>query len=119
MAKKAYQCGNCEKVHEYHFEAERCCQPEVWDCWICPVCDQAHQEEADAITCCEAQVEPDNQVSCPYCLRLHGEARHVYEVQVAGHCSVCNPTYTIDEKIQIADLLERRAEEHAHRCRLT
>lgn len=112
MVKRAYQCGECHEVHEFNFQAERCCQPEVIDVYVCPLCDEAHEDESDAETCCGAVTPSGEQVDCPRCLRGHETVLHAVEVEVAGHCSVCDPRFTVDQNFQIQDRLDEHKREH-------
>lgn len=105
MAKKAYQCDRCDQVHDFHHEAERCCQPEVITVWLCPICDEAHEDEEEADTCCADKNVDGRLVTCPNCFRGHDSARESLSIEVAGHCSECNPFYTVDQQFQIGDRL--------------
>lgn len=114
MVKKAYQCGECGSIHDGHYQAERCCMPEPVDVWLCPICDECHEEESDAEKCCEKVVPGGEQVDCPRCLRGHETALHAVEVEVAGHCSVCDPKFTVDQNFQIQDRLDELKREHEY-----
>lgn len=113
MATKAYECGHCNQVHESHWQAERCCQPEVYDVWTCDICGEVHEEKDDANSCCHDKMPAEETVSCPNCLRPHAHAQQVYAIEVAGHCSECNPNYSLDQRWSIEDKLEELADERA------
>lgn len=108
MPKKAYECGTCNEVHSFHHQAESCCQPEVNTVWLCDVCEDSHEDKEDAEQCCIASVKSVGieAVQCPSCLRDQNMVRHAIEIQVAGHCSECNPHYSIDDAFMIGDRLE-------------
>lgn len=114
MPKKAYECSSCNDVHDHHHQAERCCQPEVNDVWLCDVCEGAHDEEEDAVNCCVGKVKASGSdiVKCPNCYRDHELVLHAVEVEVAGHCSECNPHYSIDDALLIGDLVEQKIAEN-------
>lgn len=113
MPTKAYQCGSCYEVHESYHEAERCCQPSIDEGWSCDVCGEFHDEQEDATKCCigivkARSVEPAH---CPACHRDQELLERAVEIEVAGHCSTCNPHFTSDETFRIHDLVDRRLEE--------
>lgn len=113
MPKKAYECGSCNQVHEFYHLAESCCQPEINDVWLCGVCDRAHDDEEDADACCVGKVKAigDEAVQCPCCMRDHVLVQLAVEIEVAGHCSECNPHFSVDETFKIADLVDQRVED--------
>jgi hypothetical protein len=81
--------------------------------WICPLCDEVCDDEDEAERCC-ASVSPEGElVTCPNCLRDHDQVSHQAEVQVAGHCSVCTPAFSVDEHFKIHDIVAEHAHEHA------
>ncbi len=114
MPKKAYECSACNTVHEFHHLAEDCCQPEVNDVWLCDTCDESHDDEESAVKCCNGKVKAvgETVVRCPSCYREQELVLHVAEIEVAGHCSECNPHYSIDDTFQISDLVEQRVAEN-------
>ncbi|MGS0735529.1 hypothetical protein ACVBEG_02985 [Pseudomonas sp. GG8] len=117
MPKKAYECGSCSEVHSTHYAAEDCCRPEVGDVWLCDICDAAHDEKDDAEQCCINSVKSlgNEAVRCPACFRDQQLVRHAIEIEVAGHCSECNPHYSIDDIFKIGDMVERHVEEQLER----
>ncbi|MEB0311546.1 hypothetical protein QN382_19925 [Pseudomonas sp. 10B1] len=114
MPTKAYQCGSCYEVHEFYHEAESCCQPTIDEGWSCDVCADFHSEKEDAAKCCIGLVKTKagETVQCPGCLRDQALMQLIAEIEVTGHCSECNPHYSSDEAFKIADLVDRRIEEH-------
>jgi hypothetical protein len=117
MPKKAYECGSCNEVHEFHHQAEQCCRPEVNEVWQCDVCEAAHDDKEDAEQCCVHSVKAlgVETVQCPSCLRDQQLVRHAVEIEVAGHCSECNPHYSIDDTFKIGDMVERHVEDQLAR----
>lgn len=113
MPKRAYECLRCNEVHENEDRAEECCRPEVGEVWLCDVCDGAHDDEPDAEKCCAGRVKAvgPETVRCPSCGRHQALILHAVEIEVAGHCSECNPHYSIDDAFRIGDLLEERVAE--------
>ena len=102
--KKKYQCSQCNQVHETHYQAEECCQPEVYDVWECTECGETHDTKEQAVACCPLLPDAPGQV-CPSCLRSHaGSAIEQAAIAVAGHCSTCNPLYTPDQQHAIEQL---------------
>lgn len=49
---KVYVCSVCEEEHDDYYEAEECCQPEVWTMYKCDSCGQVHEDEEDCLACC-------------------------------------------------------------------
>lgn len=115
MPKEAYQCSACSEVHESEYQAERCCIPDVFEVWLCDICGSPHEKEDDAENCCADRNLDGRIVTCPGCFRDYDSAMHTIEIQVAGHCSTCNPHFTHDEQFQITDLLEEHEQEHRTR----
>lgn len=54
-----YMCSVCEREHDDYYEAEECCQPEVWTLYRCEICGETHEDESDAIECCLTEDEAD------------------------------------------------------------
>jgi len=101
---KAWACGSCDEVHASSFAAEDCCKPEPYEVWICPCCGDSHHTEKAAGACC-----PGADSSCPNCLRDHsGNALQVAAIEVAGHCTTCNPLYTVDQQLIIEDRAQQK-----------
>ncbi|GLX91904.1 hypothetical protein Pfra02_44720 [Pseudomonas fragi] len=113
MPKKVYRCGDCGEIHDLHWDAERSCMPTPMEGWVCPVCDEFCDDEEEAEGCC-ASVSPEGElVTCPNCFRDHDKVAHQAEVQIAGHCSVCNPAFSVDQDFKIHDIVAEHAHEHA------
>lgn len=119
MPQKAYQCGACYEIHDFHHLAESCCQPDIDEVWLCDVCTTAHDSKQEAVECCVNSVKARGQepVRCPCCLRDQEMVQHAVEIEVAGHCSECNPHFTVDESFAIADLVDERVAENLERTR--
>lgn len=103
---RKWECSACNALHEFEHSAEECCAPEVWAVWMCPVCDEAHEAKSEAEDCCAVATAttPDN-VTCPACFRIHtGDPLAQSAIAVAGHCTTCNPIYTLDQQLAIEDL---------------
>lgn len=117
MPKRAYECGSCNEVHEFHHEAERCCQPEINDVWLCDICEAAHDDMEDAEKCCAGKVKARGveAVRCPSCFRDQELVQHAIEIEVAGHCSECNPHFSIDDTFKIGDLVDQQIAENLNR----
>ncbi|TRO24866.1 hypothetical protein EQ826_15520 [Ectopseudomonas mendocina] len=93
-----WQCGKCREIHEDEDGARECCMPEIYELWQCPECKKVHDEEHEANACCEQPVR------CPGCSRDHGAGSLMaFAVRVAGHCSQCNPFFSIEHTLQIED----------------
>lgn len=58
QASKRYQCGNCGSLHRYRSDALTCCEPDVWDLYICAKCEKKHFTEDEANECCTETAEP-------------------------------------------------------------
>jgi hypothetical protein len=104
--KRMYECSACEAVHELHHLAEDCCVPEVATVWLCGVCEEVHYKKADAESCCaDSLLNRPETCTCPGCLRDFEDApMQQAAISVAGHCTTCNPIYTIDQQLAIEDL---------------
>jgi hypothetical protein len=113
MPTRAYQCGACYEVHEFHHDAERCCQRDIDQGWSCDICADFHSEKEDATKCCIGVVKARSEeaVQCPSCLRDQMLMQLAAEIEVAGHCSECNPHYSSEETFRIADLVDQRVEQ--------
>lgn len=113
MPKRAYECGSCNEVHEYESSAEECCRPEVNEVWVCDICGEAHDDHEAAVNCCVGKVKArgTDTVRCPSCYRDHELVQHAAEVEVAGHCSECNPHFSIEHSFAIGDLVDQRIAE--------
>ncbi|MNJ47592.1 hypothetical protein D3C77_427520 [compost metagenome] len=95
-----YKCCRCSEVHDDEDGALECCQPEITELYECPVCKGIHDEEDAARTCCEI-----DSVKCPSCARDYTSISLSFQaVKIAGHCTTCNPMFTIDQQLAIQDL---------------
>lgn len=102
--KKAWACGNCGEVHSDIFAADDCCKPDSYEVWVCPACGDSHDTEEAAGACC-----PDGTSSCPNCLRDYStNPLQLAAIDIAGHCSTCNPLYTIDQQLVIEDRAQQK-----------
>lgn len=98
--KRLWQCGSCDEVHDYEYLAEECCQPDINEIYGCIECGAHHDEKNEAIKCCEGACE-----SCQNCRRDY-KSRDINAkaIQIAGHCTVCNPLFTLDQRLAIEDM---------------
>ena len=55
--KKKWRCDGCGRIHEFHFDARYCCQPNVTWGYVCPTCETFYIEEETAIACCQDESE--------------------------------------------------------------
>ena len=117
MPKRAYECDACNEVHEHESSAEDCCRPQVNAVWLCDVCEGSHDDMEDAEKCCVGKVKARgfDTVRCPACFRDQELIQHAVEIEVAGHCSECNPHYTIEDTFKIADLVDQQVAENLER----
>lgn len=107
-----WECGACNELHDHEHEAEQCCAPDVSRCWVCPACDRAYSAKKDAEDCCP---DKDIDITCPSCIRNHARNTLSYHaVRIAGHCTDCNPMYTIDQQQAVQDLHYRATGSRAH-----
>lgn len=110
--KELYRCGQCREVHDDEDGARECCMPDVMTIYVCPVCEERHDEHEDALKCCGIDA-----IKCPSCYRDHSSVSLGYQaIQISGHCSTCNPLFTIDQQLAIQDLHYQRTgkREHLH-----
>ncbi len=98
--KKLWQCGSCDEIHDFEYLAEDCCQPEINEVYGCMECGSHHNSKNEAIACCESAGE-----RCPNCSRDY-KCRDINSkaIQIAGHCTVCNPLFTLDHRLAIEDM---------------
>jgi hypothetical protein len=104
--KQMYECSACEKLHEFHHCAEECCAPEVARVWVCGDCEDVHDSKSEAEECC-AQSKLNGSVccTCPSCLRdFDCQPMQAAAIEIAGHCTTCNPFYTLEQQFAIEDL---------------
>lgn len=104
-AKPLWKCGECGEIHDDEDGARECCMPRVYEMYGCPVCDSVHDDEDAALKCCG----PQGIIRCQSCARDYSQAAiNHWAVVVAGHCSTCNPFFSVAEQFSIEDLyLER------------
>lgn len=66
----------------------------------CGSCGEIHDDEDDAVNCCGIDA-----VQCPSCRRDHPSITLSFQaIKIAGHCTTCNPMFTIDQQQAIQDL---------------
>lgn len=98
--KRMWECSACNELHDTEHDAEECCQPEVFEVWVCPACEKVHDGKQAAADCC-----PVAEIVCPACLRDHsGDAMQQSAIVITGHCTTCNPLYTIDQQLAIEQM---------------
>ncbi|WP_236213968.1 hypothetical protein [Metapseudomonas otitidis] len=97
-----WKCGHCDEIHDDEDSANDCCRPDVYEMWGCPKCKKVFEEEHEAAECCAEYTH------CPGCARDWGSG-HInhFAIKLAGHCNVCNPFFTVDQKFAIQDSLLR------------
>ena len=115
MAKKAFECDRCNEIHPSQFDAECCCPHEVITVWLCDHCEESHDDEESADKCCADKRGKGESQVCPNCLRSHELTRQTIAIDVAGHCSECNPFYSSEQQLLIDDRIIEREEENAER----
>lgn len=99
--KRLWQCGSCDGVHEYEYLAKECCKPDIHEVYGCIHCSNHHGEKSDAIKCCDVAGEE----RCPNCSRDYkGRDINAKAIQIAGHCTICNPLFTLDHRLAIEDM---------------
>lgn len=90
-----YQCNDCEEKHEEEREAIFCCG-EAETILICENCQKIYGSEWWG--CCVGEIR------CERCSRTHlYQSLDGIAIQVANHCSVCNPIYTLEQREEIED----------------
>ena len=99
--KTLYECGNCNEVHDDEDGAQECCMPTVSEVYQCPACEEIHNSHDEASKCCNA----GELIRCPCCSRDYGHTQiNSRAVSVAGHCNICDPLFTIEQRFLIEDL---------------
>ncbi|WCD79186.1 hypothetical protein [Pseudomonas sp. TUM22785] len=102
--KRMYQCGTCDELHEFHHRAEECCAPEIYTVWVCSICGDDHDTKAEAVDCCALAIQQlAESITCPCCLREHDDLIQKFSIELAGHCSTCNPFYSVAHQFAIED----------------
>lgn len=56
-----YTCGQCDEFYESGFEAEECCQPEIWSAYQCSECGYVWQTITVAERCCPDYYDEPNE----------------------------------------------------------
>jgi hypothetical protein len=110
--KALYQCGACREIHDDEDEAMDCCRPDIIELYECPVCKANHNDEDKALTCCGVDA-----IKCPSCYRDYASVSLSHQaIRIAGHCTTCNPMFTIDQQLAIQDLHYQQTgkREHLH-----
>lgn len=98
--KALYRCCSCREIHDCEDGALDCCRPGIEELFECPVCKSVHDDEDAAISCCGVDA-----VQCPSCLRDYPSITLSFQaIKIAGHCTTCNPMFTIDQQQAIQDL---------------
>ena len=107
-----YRCMECREIHDDEDEAQDCCRPAISELYECPVCKGIHDEEEQANLCCGADA-----IKCPLCARDYSSISLSFQaITVAGHCTTCNPMFTVDQQLAIQDLHYKNTgqREHVH-----
>lgn len=100
--KRLWRCGACDFAYTDELDAIECCAPRPASSWECPECKELHPKIELAKTCCSLRI------TCPNCMRIYDEeSPEDANIEIAGHCSVCKPMFTADQKLQISDLQAR------------
>lgn len=76
MAITRYQCGRCDKIHDYEHDAEECCMPDIYELYFCDICDKKHNRVAQADECCadqREQADPLRPTATKYELEAAGQ----------------------------------------------
>ncbi len=74
--------------------------PSVTELYGCLDCDGVHESEREAEQCCGVF-----EVRCTNCSRDYKSIDiNAKAVQIAGHCTVCNPLFTLDDRFAIEDM---------------
>ena len=98
--KELWRCGECCEIHEDEDDARECCRPSVTELYGCLDCAGVHESEREAEQCCGVF-----EVRCTNCSRDYKSIDiNAKAVQIAGHCTVCNPLFTLDDRLAIEDM---------------
>lgn len=98
--KELWRCGQCYEIHDDEDGARECCMPNITEMYGCLECDVVHFSEEEAVDCCGIA-----DIRCPTCSRDYKSYDiNSRAIELAGHCNVCNPIYTLDERFAIEDL---------------
>ena len=98
--KNLWRCDECRDIHDDEDGANECCPPSITELYECTSCEGMHESEDDAVDCCGS-----SDIRCPNCSRDYRESNiNAYAIDVAGHCTVCNPIYTLDQRLIIEDI---------------
>lgn len=102
-------CEDCDETPCAHScplvgeEAERSEQAEYEAVHSCPICQQEHYEFNEALVCWISH--EGDPTHCPGCFRPAERPEWRVEIAQAGHCSVCNPHFTLAQSLAISDVL--------------
>lgn len=98
--KELWRCGACHEIHDDEADARECCSPEIIELYGCVECGVVHDSEYEAESCCAGE-----ESRCSNCSRDYGETDiNAKAIQIAGHCTVCNPLFTLDQRFAIEDM---------------
>lgn len=98
--KELWRCGECREIHDDEDGARECCMPVVIEMYGCLDCDIVHDSEQEAEECCGVF-----DVRCANCSRDYKSIDiNAKAIQIAGHCTVCNPLFTLDDRFAIEDM---------------
>ncbi len=66
----------------------------------CESCSETHDDEDRALSCCGVEA-----IKCPCCARDYASISLSFQaIKIAGHCTTCNPMFTIDQQQAIQDM---------------
>lgn len=106
--KELWGCGRCREVHDDEDGDRECCMPDITEMYGCLTCNAVHDSESEAVSCCGAA-----DIRCSVCSRDYRENDiNSKAIEIAGHCTVCNPIYTLDERFAIEDLHYLQTDNH-------
>lgn len=98
--KELWRCGECCQVHSCEEAAGECCKPTVTEVYGCLDCHEVHNSAQEAEECCGVF-----EMRCPNCSRDYKSLDiNAKAIEIAGHCTVCNPLYTIEQRFAIEDM---------------
>lgn len=98
--KEMFECPHCDDLHDSYQGAKSCCKPVPSKVWLCPECGDRCETEQKARSCCAF-----DEVVCPGCQRSHGgKPMEQAAIAVSGHCTECNPLYTVEQQHAIEQL---------------
>lgn len=98
--KELWRCGECDEVHDDEDYARECCQPSIHEVYGCLDCEEQYDTEKEAVDCCNVF-----DIRCSNCSRDYKSIDiNAKAIQIAGHCTVCNPLFTLDDRFAIEDM---------------